>query len=120
MPYVISKTEHPRVWCVRYEGAVDLTVRMEALRECLKIARNQEMLGVLVEFRHAHLDMSSLDHFSMGVEESNKDELRAVKAAFLHKDESADDDFTALVAKNRGMMIEVFRDADQAMAWLLA
>jgi hypothetical protein len=119
MPYQIKESKYSDIYEVIFTGEVDLSTRRRAVQERLTITEGKILKGILIDLRQAKLVMTTYEEFLFGVEKSEIEHLRSMRTAFVHGEESLDNEFIITVANNRGYDARGFLDREAAYQWLI-
>ena len=118
MPYQIEHCGQGYYW-ISYSGAVDLDLRLDALKAVEASSRDIPIRGNLIDFRSAELCCSFTEQFKFATEATEQSGHLGRKAAYLFKDvHSAPIEILELAMCNRGIETRVFSDELEAINWL--
>ena len=119
MGYVISQSELESVWQVVFSGRVDAESFNTAVNEELLAAINDNIKGILVDFLHADVVMSTMEAYELGKRVASIPEFRTIRIVFLYRSgKEIDGIFLETVAANRGIPVSIYNDRYKAMKWL--
>ena len=118
MPYAIRYD--PKLDCVfvRMEGEIDLALAKQFAKELGEQVSRHNCKRVLNDMRQATLTLSLTELFKVP-DEIGETWLRTVKRALVVAQDFMQYDLFASASFNRGQLLEVFIDPEQAMRWLL-
>lgn len=125
MPYNISYNSDLRILEVTIQGKYVLTEAKQLLIEAAKAVKEYNCFILLADVRNVELDLSVLElHgapklFSEAFSALDISAHRLKRAVVLSK-ETPDFKFLETVVDNRGQMMRLFSDIDEAKKWLLA
>jgi hypothetical protein len=119
MGYVISQSELESVWQVVFSGRVNAESFHTAVNEELLAAINDNIKGILVDFLHADVVMSTMEAYELGKRVASIPEFRTIRIVFLYRSgKEIDGIFLETVTANRGIPVSIYNDRDKAMKWL--
>jgi hypothetical protein len=100
-------------------GDVTLEAAARLLKEACDLANEKRVSKILVTALAVNGELSTLERYDLGTQVAQYIQQRHlnVKMAFLGKRPTTDG-FGARVAQNRGMVVEVFYNEQEAMNWL--
>lgn len=118
---VLPKIEDsPAYLEARLHESATLIEVLEQLRELAVFCTERRPSRLLVDFRAVTLNLSTVDRFEIGSLGARFHGLVG-KVACLARAEMIDPrKFGVTVAQNRGLRVDIFDSADQAVRWLLA
>lgn len=118
MPYTIKSCKKGIYW-ISYSGAVDLTLRLQALQTVEEASRHIPIRGNLIDFRETDLHCSFTEQFEFANKATEQSGHRGRKAAYLVRDmKSAPIEILELAMSNRGIDTRLFTDELEAINWL--
>ena len=119
MSFQLQMEQMPGYLAARFAGAAvtgEGTRQFESIAEHCKRTKNNKLLIDTTEY---DVKASTLDRFLLG-EKSQIFAIHRIKVAFVCRPVQIDPrKFGALVARNRGVIVDVFTDFQSAEEWLL-
>jgi len=90
---------------------------LNGIDQILEAANKYQINNILLDIRNLEYSLSSIDSFNIGeyIAKTYSDKL--IKIACL-RDKYKEDDFTEIVAINRGANFHLFNDENNAINWL--
>ena len=120
MSYEIKVNDALSIIEVKHEGPVDIDEMRAAREETAKYLTDNESRRVLVDIRNATLGPTTMELF--GFNASYRDLLPLdVEIAIVYSSETASREdilFVETVARNRGVLLRIFTDRNEALDWL--
>lgn len=116
-PTIVRRVQYLEVLLAPSENIEGVKAQLE---ELLKFVADEKPPRVLVDLRQIHFEPTVLDRYGLGVIGSRFTPY-VDRVACVSQPKFIDPrKFGAQVAQNRGLKIEVFSDADEAVRWLTA
>ncbi len=105
----------------KVDKSLDMPTSRQILVELASMIATPGQYHVLVDTRDAVVTLSPLDLYMLGVAVAEQPTLAHTKTAVLVSLGEADRaNLMALVAQNRGALLQVFSSFEEAISWLVA
>lgn len=119
MPYEVEVDERNQILILRFKGSSGLTDHVAAREEGARRMRELGFTRVLVDFRDAVNEMSSLERFEFGKSLKDIELPPGHRMAVAVRDDDVGTEMVVAVAQTKKVGIRAFISIDEARAWLL-
>jgi hypothetical protein len=120
MPYEISYDSESGILSTRVTGQVDMTLVKAMSNDMRAETVKHGCTRFLNDYRSAMISLRILDIYQLPKLAELLGTDPAARHAIVVKGETDSIRFFVTVARNRGQLVRVFTDMDQARAWLLS
>ena len=123
MPHSVTYDEDLSITVITYHGLMDVSSLKGGASAATRVARKHGCFHILIDARGGELDLSTMDIYELPqifsdiISELGL-QISEFKRALVVSIDSDDFSFIENTAHNRGQDAMVFRDIDQAKAWL--
>ena len=119
MPYEVNYIEGQGYILVSVKGAFALPVLKDLAEDVAKVCQKHKCSRILNDMREARLEKGAFDTVQMPQSAQKAGIERTVKRALLVPESSTEFHFLETVFINRGHVVRIFTDPDEAKEWLL-
>ncbi|MFH1313191.1 MAG: hypothetical protein ABIJ00_08170 [Candidatus Eisenbacteria bacterium] len=123
MSHSVRYDEELRLTEIVYRGKVNTSALKKGAAEAAQVARDHDCFLILIDCRESALSLSTMDIYDLPKKFSHVLsklglEVRRFKRALVVPNDMVEYSFLETVSQNRGQNAMIFRDIDEAKAWL--
>lgn len=119
MSYTIELPENKKYIICRINVPLTAEVVNDYTQKLDRMSRDMGIKRFLFDVRNSRNVLSAVDNYDYAHKDMKEMELQKdVRAAILTAPDDHSHDFFELNAQNEGYNLHIFRDADEAIAWL--